>query len=402
METTTHHESMILYRTTFPKSRKKVTHRDIVSLHHKGVLAMMQNPTFNGVATSCHQLEAPDLNVLAETDTSSSVLQESSELEVTDVSVKFSLPVVMFTYSFLELCKEHELARLPILLALSMLGNMNTNRWFIHKFKVVDKASELGCTPQQVYSAVRQLRETGFGHFKLRHGTVSGRLMGDMVASRVLHKYEETGELTDEDLCGHSMPVGMLHHLQIETHIKARTTGAHLRLMLACCLNIDVQTGELHEKRPCEWADLAGMHRTWAVAGFAHANEIGAIQTKTDYDVTGRFPFVALANGVFANIRLAKEEGRDTKDRVKERIVALYECFGIDLGGLAHEIIENAWRLLGDQVDKLRRDGLKKLAGVLGREAPRSERRRVFEEWAGDTIPLREDLPFAELPAGIV
>ena len=350
-------------------------------------VAIVSPPTLQ-----CHQLESPEL---AETDTSSSVLQETAEVSVSDVSVKFSLPVVMFTYSFLELCKEHELARIPILLALSMLGNMDTNRWFIHKFKVVDKASELGCTPQQLYGAVRQLRETGFGHFKLRHGTVSGRLMGDMVASRVLYKYEESGEITDEDLKGHAMPVGMLHHLQIETHLKARTTGAHLRLMLACCLNIDVQTGELHEKRPCEWADLAGMHRTWAVAGFAHANEIGVAQVKIDYDVIGRLPFVALANGVFANIRLAKEEGRDTKDRVKERIVALYECFGIDLGGLAHEIIENAWRLLGDQVDKIRRAGLKKFAAVMGRDSPPSERRRVFAGAARGTIPMREALPFA-------
>lgn len=356
---------------------------------------MVLNPSQKDVAIDCHPLESPELDVSDKTDTSLFALQESSEEEVTDVSVKFSLPVVMFTYSFLELCKEHELARIPLLLALSMLGNMDTHRWFIHKFKVKDKASAFGCSVQQIYAAVRQLREIGFGHLKLRHGTVSGRLMSDMVASRVLHKYEETGELTEEDLCGHSMPVGMLHHLQIETHIRAGTTGAHLRLMLACCLNIDVQTGALHEKRPCEWAELAGMHRTWAVAGFAHANEAGCIQTKTDYDVTGRLPFVALANGVFANIRLAKEEGRDTKDRVKERIVALYECFGIDLGGLAHEIIENAWRLLGDQVDKLRRAGLKKLAGVMGREAPASERRRVFEGSDRDTIPLREALPFA-------
>ena len=319
-----------------------------------------------------------------------------SDVSATETtSPQFSLPVIMFTYPFLELCKQHKLARIPVLLALSMLGNMDTNRWFIHKFRVQDKASEFGCTPQCIYAAVRQLRLIGFGHFKLRHGTVSGRLMGDMVASRVLHKYEETGEITDEDLCGHAMPVGMLHHLQIETHIKAKTTGAHLRLMMACCLNIDVQTGELHEKRPCEWAALAGMHRTWAVAGFEHANEAGCIQTKTDYDVTGRLPFVALANGVFANIKLAKEEGRDTKDRVKERIVALYECFGIDLKGLAHEVIENAWRLLGDQVDKIRRDGLEKLAKVMGRDAPESERRRVCEGADRETIPMREALLFS-------
>ena len=313
------------------------------------------------------------------------------EVNQETTSFKFSLPVVMFTFIFFELCNKHNLARVPILLAFSMLGNMDTNRWFIHKFKVKEKAKELGCTPQQVYASIRKLRQIGFGHFKLRHGTVSGRLVGDMVASRVLYKYEESGEMTKEDLGGHSMPVGLLHHLQIETHIKAKTSGAHLRLMMAGCLNIDVQTGELHEKRPVEWAELTDMHRTWAAKGFAHANEIGCIQTKTEYDVIGRMPFVALANGIFQLTKLAKTENRKgAKERLQEKIVALYEVFGIDLKGLAHEIIENAWRLLGDAVDKIRSEALRKLSEMTGRKAPDSKRRRVFSDAARDTIPVRE------------
>jgi len=310
--------------------------------------------------------------------------------------LKFSLPVIMFTHGFLDLCKKHELSRIPILLALCMLGNMDASRGFIHKFKVKDRARELGCCDAQIYISIRILRDLGFANLKLRHGKVSGRILAkDMLPSCVLDKWK-SGKLSEEDLCGHSMPVGMIHHLALASHISGETSGGHLRLMLACCLNVDVQTGVLHEKRPCEWADLSGIHRTWASKGFSHFNEIGVSQTKTDYDVMGRFPFVALANGVFQQMRLAKAEGRkDSKDRMKEKLLALYECLGIDLKGIAHEIIENAWRLLGEDVDKLRRESLQKFADLMGREAPASDRRRVFEGVDRETLPIREHLSFA-------
>ncbi len=313
----------------------------------------------------------------------------------TQTATKFSLPIVMYTYRFLELCNDHKLGRVPILLALIMLGNMDSRRGFIFRFKIESKASDLGCTSQQLYKAVRELRDVGFGNFSLRYGMVSGRLFGDMLFRRILYQYEESGEITVEDLNGHAMPVGMLHHCQIETHIASSTSGAHLRLMLALCLNVNVHTGELSEKRPEEWAALSNCHRTWVSEGIDHANEIGVIQTKTDYYVRGHLPFVALSNGYFQYIKLAKEEGRHSKDVVKEKLTALYECFGIQLKGLSHDIIENAWRLLGSDADKIREASLKKLSTLLDREAPLSERRRVVESAARDKIPMREELPFA-------
>lgn len=152
------------------------------------------------------------------------------------------------------------------------------------------------------------MREVGFANLKLRHGKVSGRVMiKSMLPGRVLSQWKKE-ELSKEDLNGHSMPVGMLHHLQLEAHIQGGTTADHLCLMLACGLNVDVQTGELKEKRPCEWSELSGIHRTWVCKGFDHCNEIGVIQTKTDYDVIGRLPFVSLANGVFRLLELKREK----------------------------------------------------------------------------------------------
>ena len=315
----------------------------------------------------------------------------------------FSLPVIMYTHEFLRMCIKYKLSRIPMLLALSMLGNMDTHRGFIHKFKVSDKAKFFDCSEARVHQSLHILRKAGFAHLKLRHGTVSGRvIIKNILPDRVLSQWEK-GELSKDDLSGHSIPVGMLHHLQLEAHIASGTTAGHLRLMLACCLNVDVQTGVLKEKRPCEWSELAGIHRTWVVKGFAHFNEIGVSQTQTDYDVIGRLPFVALSNGVFRLLELKREEGReDSKDRFTEKCVALYEAFGIQLSGLAHEIIENAWRLLGKEADKILRRSREKMKALLGREPSGSfERRRIVEGADRDSIPhrgtigLREAIPFS-------
>lgn len=314
-----------------------------------------------------------------------------------EVSIKFAFPVIMFTYPFLQLCRNHKLARIPTTLALCMLGNMDAERGFIHKFKVKNRAKEIGCTKAQIYIAIRQLRKIGFANLKLRYGTVSGRILAkDMLPKCVMDQYE-SGKLTDADLAGNAMSVGMIHHAELETHIKTRTTGAHLRLMMACCLNIDVQTGELHEKRPIEWADLAAIDRTWASEGFARANRNGCIQTQTDYDVKGRMPFVALANGVFQNAKLAKEQGRRNPENwFKEKCIALYEAFGIQLTGLAHEIIENAWKLLGEEADKIIKKSIRKTEELMEKKLEVNyQRQRIVQNADPHTIPLREVLPFA-------
>jgi len=331
-----------------------------------------------------------------------------SDSEVSESS-NFSLPIIMFTHEFLKMCIDNELARIPMLLALSMLGNMDKSRGFIHKFKVRDKAKFFGCSEARIYQSLHILRNLRFVNLKLRHGTVSGRVMiKSMLPSYVLSQYEKfkaRRELESNDLCedfdcgGHAMPVGMLHHLQLEIHIKGRTTSGHLRLMMACCLNIDVQTGVLKEKRPVEWAELSGINRTWVVDGFDRMNEIGAIQTKTDYDVVGRLPFVALSNGVFRFLEIKRAEGReDSQDRLVEKCVSLYEAFGIQLKGLAHDVIENAWRLLGKEADKILHDSRQKMKKLLGREPSGTfERRRIVEGADKDTIPYRDTLAVGEV-----
>lgn len=333
------------------------------------------------------------------------LLPPEETLETSDVEespINFSLPVVMFTVDFLKMCIDNTLGRIPMLLALSILGNMDTKRGFVHKFKVKDKAKLLECSEARIHQSLHILRELRFANLKLRHGTVSGRVMiKSMLAGRVLSEWEKhrerqesDPECEDFDTGGHCMPVGMLHHIQLMTHIAGGTTAGHLRLMLAGCLNVDVQTGELKEKRPCEWAELAGIHRTWAAAGFAHFNEIGVSQTKTDYDVTGRLLFVAMSNGYFQLQKLKREEGRgDSKDRLTEKCVALYEAFGIQLTGLAHDIIENAWRLLGDEADTILRRSRQKMKELLGREPSVAyKRRRIVEGAESGTIPIGEVL----------
>lgn len=341
-------------------------------------------------------------------DTDSNEVSESAE-DQDATSSHFSLPVVMFTHEFLKMCIDNKLGRITMLLALSMLGNMDKARGFIHKFKVQDKAKFFGCSEARIYQSLHILRDLKFANLKLRNGTVSGRIaIKSMLPGYVLAQYEkfkarkalESADLAEDfDTGGHAMPVGMLHHLQLETHISGGTTAAHLCLIMACCLNVDVQTGKLKEKRPVEWAELSGMNRTWVVEGFDRLNELGIIQTKTDYDVMGRLPFVALANGVFHLLEFKRQERReDSEDRFIEKCTALYEAFGIQLKGLAHDIIENAWRLLGADADRILRDSKQKMKKLLGREPSGSfERRRIVQGAEKDRIPDGKTLHVGEL-----
>lgn len=292
-----------------------------------------------------------------------SVPEKDDVVEQVDAAqVKFSMPVVMFTWEYLRAMIVHKLGRIPCLLFLYVLGNMNASTGTVYKFKVKTLAEWLGCDRQAIYIAMRQLRKAGLVALHLRFGTVSGKVLGKP-PTRVLALYEVEQEKEDESPCGessfyapHALPVGSIHYTGVQTLIAGKTTGAWIRLVMAGALNIDMQTGELKEKRPQEWGDLAGIHRTWATKGFEHLNEIGFSQVKVDYDVVGRFPFVSLANGVFQIKRLADEDPRyrdDYKDDHKRKVVALYEAYGIEATGWAKEMIENAWRLLGDEVDKI-------------------------------------------------
>ena len=345
------------------------------------------------------------------TQTNSEIQQEFPQV-TPDPDIKFALPVVMFTYKHLELFNQHKgrLGRYGIPLALTLLGNMDANTGILHKFKVKQRAEALGCPVQTVYRLIRVLREIGFANMKLRNGTVSGKVLGRLPKG-MLQWWEAKREKMDESPCGedvpfapHSMPVGMLHPIQITTQIKAKTSEAHWRLSLACSLNIDIQSGKLHTKRAQEWANLAGMDRTWAVKGFTHLNEIGVSQVRIDYDIEGRMPFVSMANGVFQLKKLEAEEGGrrgrgDTQDtHWEQKRLALTEAWGFELTGIAHTELEKLWRSLGTETDKLLAEQRAKFKSDFGKDIP-IERSRVFQSAPQGTIPIGN--VFAQVQGGV-
>lgn len=318
-----------------------------------------------------------------------------------DIDIKIALDVVMFTYKHFELFTDNrgKLGKYGIPFALLMLGNMDANSGIIHKFKVKDKAAELGCPVQTVYRLIRLLREIGFANLKLRHGTVSGRVCG-RVPKAMLQWWERERAKEDESPCGgdgvpfdpHAMPVGMMHPLQIVAQLKAGTSEAHWRLSMVCSLNIDLQSGKLHTKRPVEWAELACMDRTWAVKGFTHLNEIGVSQVQIGYDIEGRMPFVAMAHGVFQLKKLEAAEGRrgradSTDTHWKRKQLALAEVWGFQLTGIAHAELEKLWRFLGTETDRLISKQREKFKKEFNKDIP-IERGRVFQSAPPGTIPI--------------
>ncbi len=304
-----------------------------------------------------------------------------------------SLPVVMFTYKFLEICIKKAPGRITVLLGLSMLANMNHRTGVIFKFKVKDKAKQFGCDKNMIYRARKFWADNGM-RLKLRNGTVSGRFnVKELIPTYVMEKWE-LGDLTEADLNGHKMCVGMLHPILLDTLLKSRTQLGHINLLMSCCLNVEVSTGKLHEKTHAEWSDLACIHRTYVSQGFRHLNEIGAIDTVHDYDEIGHLPFTAMANTEFKLIEHAKQKNtRDPEDLIREKRLVLYEIFGINVKGLAHKIIEDVWLALKDVADEVKAKSLQSLSKMVGRElsVPIPKHKGIVS--GGSTIPMREALP---------
>lgn len=317
---------------------------------------------------------------------------------------RFAMPVVRFTFEQLQIMNDKKLSKVPCLLLLHCLGNMRTTTGTVSKFKVADIAKYFGCKKTAIYQAIKILREAKLAALHLRYGTVSGKVLGTLPSTMLHRHYESERDDYDESPCGevkeydgHKLCVGQVHSTGLAVMIAAGTSGGWIRLALTCCLNISLQTGELAEMRPSEWADLAAIHRTWAVEGFKHLNEVGFSEVEIGYDVEGHVPCVALATAYFNLRETSKNKRTDEVDGevFTQRLVALYEAFGIQAKGWLKPMMENAWRLLGDTVDKILEKSRKTMAEKmgLGKDTVKHIKRRNILN--GETLHVREAIPFA-------
>lgn len=301
------------------------------------------------------------------------VPKKDDVVEQVDAAQKmFALPVVRFTFEHLQIMNEKRLSKVPCWLLLYCLGNMHTTTGSVRKFKVKDVCKFFGCKKTAIYEAIRTLREANLAALHLRYGTVSGKVLGTLPSRQLDIHYSQED---DESYCGetdpyngHKLCVGQMHNTGVAAMIAAGTSGGWIRLAMAFCLNISLQTGELAEMRPSEWAEKAAIHRTWAVDGIQHLNESGFADVKVDYDVEGHVPCVAAASAYF-NLRDASRNKRNhdvDEDLFAQRMTALYEAYGIQAKGWFKKMVENAWRLLGDSVDKVLEKSRQKMVDEFG------------------------------------
>lgn len=327
--------------------------------------------------------------------------QGDDVMEQVDAAQKmFALPVVRFTYQHLQVMNEKKLSKVPCQLFLFCLGNMNTTTGTLRKFKVKDVAKYFGCKKTAIYQAIKILREAKVADMHLRFGKVSGKVLGTLPTTQ-LRKHYETEDKSycgvEPEYAGHKLCVGQMHATGVAAMIAAGTSGGWIRLALACCLNISLQTGKLTEKRPSEWSDLAAIHRTWAVDGFRHLNEVGFSDVEIDYDVEGHVLCVAAATAYF-NIREASKDRRSLavdEEIFASKLTALYEAYGIQAKGWVKTMIENAWRLLGAEADKILAKRRRKMEDEygMGKETSKILRRRNILN--GENLNMCEGLPFA-------
>ena len=208
-----------------------------------------------------------------------------------------------------------------------LLLNFNTLSGRIHNRKVSEVADILGCGPHWVYDLIRRANESGIADLKLKGKKIKGYLK---------HIAKSDDDTIMDLIDSHALNSAMIHKHGIQALIENKASGSDFRLAIAMALNCNLRTGEIHEMRPSDWAALIGIHRTTANRGLDNLNEIGVVQTKTDYDVTGRIPYTAAARAYFElkfreklyNDVYTEEKGKSCLAQAKR---LLYQAYGIPL-----------------------------------------------------------------------
>ena len=207
-----------------------------------------------------------------------------------------------------------------------LLLNHNTLSGRIHKQQVSEVAETLGCEPCWVYFLIRQANASGIADLKLKGRKIKGYLK---------HVAKSDDDAILDLIDSHALNSAMIHKHGIQALIENKASGSDFRLAIAMALNCNLRTGEIHEMRPSDWAALIGIHRTTANRCLDNLNEIGVVQTKTDYDVTGRIPYTAAARAYF-ELKFREKLYNDAHDGKGKAWLAqakrlLYQAYGIPL-----------------------------------------------------------------------
>lgn len=226
---------------------------------------------------------------------------------------KMSLNVVAISDAQFDIMLDEKFRKSYIRLALYLAANFNVNTGSIHRLRVSELARQTGVQGPTCYQFIKDANTCGFANLKIKNLKLTGKLK-HFPKLRWKAEDEAPAEINQ-------MKVAIIHRDGIRTLMDGDATGSQMRLALAMAFRCDIRTGNIHEKHPCTWAEIIRRDRTTVTRGLQKLNEIGYLQTKTDYVVEGRLPWTAFARGWFAQQKIAQQKiakgGAELKAKVE-------------------------------------------------------------------------------------
>lgn len=160
-----------------------------------------------------------------------------------------------------------------------------------------------------------------------------------------------------------ALEAGMIHKdgmkLLLESTVEKdgqqkKATATFIRHAISESMNCDINTGTLHKKRTCQWAELIGSERSYMDASVDFLTELGYHIAERDYYVTGTLPYTAYARATLEQKARMKRKIANGRDALSSAIdffraeKVLRELYGFSIATLAtpSKIMEAAKALL--------------------------------------------------------
>lgn len=192
----------------------------------------------------------------------------------------------------------HNFGKAFMRIAIYLIGNYNVNTGAIHRKRCAEIAKQAGVSLGDVYAFKKYAKKIGFADFSISNMKLTGKLKH--------YPKVRWSEADDAVVEVNKMRVAMIHREGVYLLMNNDVAGSQIRLSIATAFYCDAKTGTLHEKHPETWARLIGRFRTTVTRGLKRLNEIGFLQTRTDYLVEGKLPWTAYACAWFQQHRIAK------------------------------------------------------------------------------------------------
>ena len=260
----------------------------------------------------------------------------------------FAMPAIQFSDRHYEGIITYNLNYTETALMFDFLGNMEAKTGIIHSRTISEFAKRHGVDPSNFYGKdgyINRLNATGMVQLKIKDHQLCGRIT-ETPARRLRNKKYPSK---------YPLRVSMLAHNCLSLLLPLSRKKTVLRMLLCLALHTDKQSGELNTALSTEkWGKLIGdIKRINVDRAVDFLNEAGVAQLKRRYVVSGRLPFVAMANG-FLMLSAEKEKERKKAEKNNRSVgydyrgivAALQKFFGLNATGWAKEYLQQARREL--------------------------------------------------------